>query len=267
MKKTILAGAAASVFMAHGAHADQTAAATPEHVVTYNMGVTSDYVFRGISQSRNKPAVSAGVDYSHTPSGLYLGGWASTISWIADSHLDGATTRDRSSTPFELDLYGGVKGDIGNGLSYDAGGILYYYPNHNLGSKPDANTFEVYGKLAYGPVYIKANYALTDAFFFADKAGTYYLDLGGDFPLMDGLVANLHYGSFRFKNGGNALTASDANYEDWKVALQRILATDFQDQSLRPEPTPIKRCGTSTGLVTSATPRALSLSPKLSNPT
>ncbi len=222
MKKTILAGAVlaalgASVNVAYA----EDAAAQPEHNVTYNLGATSDYVFRGISQSRNKPAVSGGVDYSHTPSGLYLGAWASTISWIADSHPDGATTRARSSTPFELDLYGGVKGDIGNGFSYDAGGIYYFYPNHNLGSKPDANTFEVYGKLAYGPAYLKVNYALTDAFYFADKAGTYYLDFGGDFPLMEGLTANLHYGMFRFKNGGNAPTASAADYEDWKVGLTK----------------------------------------------
>ncbi len=220
MKKLILASAILAAFGANFAQAADAAPA-PEHAVSYNLGVTSDYVFRGISQSRNKPAVSGGVDYSHSPTGLYLGAWASTISWIADSHVDSATTRNRSSTPFELDLYGGIKGDLGKGFSYDAGGIYYYYPNHNLGSKPDANTFEAYGKLSYGPVYFKVNYALTDAFYFADKAGTYYLDLGGDFPLMDGLVANLHYGSFRFKNGGNALTASAANYEDWKVGLTK----------------------------------------------
>lgn len=231
MKKLILASAVASAFVGQAAYAaDEAPAATPEHVVTYNMGVTSDYVFRGISQSRNKPAVSGGVDYAHSPTGLYLGAYASTISWIADSHGDsqntGATevlTADRSSTPFELDLYGGLKGDLGGGLGYDVGGIYYYYPNHKLGKTPDANTIEVYGKLAYGPVYFKVNYALGDAFFFADKAGSYYLDLGGDFPLMDGLVANLHYGSFSFQNGGNVLTASAANYQDWKVGLTKDL--------------------------------------------
>jgi uncharacterized protein (TIGR02001 family) len=224
MKKLILASAIASAFAGQAAFsADAAPAATPEHVVTYNMGVTTDYVFRGISQSRNKPAVSAGVDYAHSPTGAYLGAWASTISWVADSHADGIATANRSSTPYELDLYGGIKGDIGGGLSYDAGAIYYLYPNHKLGKVPDANTIEVYGKLAYGPVYFKVNYALGDAFFFADKAGSYYLDLGGDFPLMDGLVANLHYGSFSFKNGGNALTASAANYQDWKVGLTKDL--------------------------------------------
>ncbi|NDC08944.1 MAG: hypothetical protein EBZ75_06270 [Oxalobacteraceae bacterium] len=218
MKKLVLASAIASVFIGQAALA---ADATPEHVVTYNMGVTSDYVFRGISQSRNKPAVSAGVDYAHSPTGAYLGAWASTISWIADSHPNSVTTANRSSTPYELDLYGGIKGDIGGGLSYDAGAILY--PGHKLGSAPDANTVEVYGKVAYGPVYFKINYALTDAIFVADKAGSYYLDLGADVPLAEKLVLNAHYGHWKFANGGAVPTANTYNYSDWKVGVTQDL--------------------------------------------
>jgi uncharacterized protein (TIGR02001 family) len=224
MKKLILASAIASAFAGQVAYAaDAAPAATPEHVVTYNIGVTSDYVFRGISQSRNKPAVSGGVDYSHTPTGLYAGTWASTISWVADSHLDAATTAARSNTPYELDLYGGVKGDIGGGLSYDAGAIYYLYPNHTLGKTPDANTIEVYGKVAYGPVYFKVNYALGDAVFVSDKAGSYYLDLGADIPVAEGLIFNAHYGRWTFKNGGavTSYTPTDYNYTDWKVGLTK----------------------------------------------
>ena len=226
MKKLILASAIASAFagqVAYAADAAPAPAATPEHVVTYNMGVTSDYVFRGISQSRNSPAVSGGVDYSHSPTGLYLGAWTSTIKWIQDADTVNTTNATRSNTPYELDLYGGIKGDIGGGLSYDAGAIYYYYPSHKLGKAADANTFEVYGKVAYGPVYFKVNYALTDAFWTSDKAGSYYLDLGADYPVMEGLVANLHYGSFSFKNGGAIANASDWNYQDWKVGLTKDL--------------------------------------------
>jgi len=220
MKKLVLASAIASVFVGQAALA---ADATPEHVVTYNMGVTSDYVFRGISQSRNMPAVSAGVDYAHSPTGAYLGAWASTISWVADSHPDNVTTANRSSTPYELDLYGGIKGDIGGGLSYDAGAIYYMYPGHKLGSAPDANTVEVYGKVAYGPVYFKVNYALTDAIFVADKAGSYYLDLGADVPLAEKLVLNAHYGHWKFANGGAAPAANVYDYSDWKVGVTQDL--------------------------------------------
>jgi len=224
MKKLILASAVASVFVAHVAYAaDAAPAAAPEHVVSYNVGVTTDYVFRGISQSRNKPAVSAGVDYSHTPTGLYLGTWASTISWIADSYADSVNTAGRGTTPYEVDFYGGIKGDMAAGLNYDVGAIYYMYPNHKLGKAPDANTLEVYGKIGYGPVYLKGSYALGDAIFVSDKAGSYYIDLGGDFPLAEGLVANAHYGMWRFQNGGAAPAASDYNYSDWKLGITKDL--------------------------------------------
>jgi uncharacterized protein (TIGR02001 family) len=44
----------------------------------YNVGITSDYIFRGITQTTHSPALQGGVDYTHT-SGLYLGGWASNV--------------------------------------------------------------------------------------------------------------------------------------------------------------------------------------------
>jgi uncharacterized protein (TIGR02001 family) len=224
MKKLILASAIGSAFAGQVAFAaDAAPAATPEHVVTYNMGVTSDYVFRGISQSRNRPAVSGGVDYSHTPTGLYAGAFASTISWVDDSYLQSNLANDstRPRTPYELDLYGGMKVEAA-GLSFDVGAIYYYFPHNKLDTSLGtpglkADTLEVYGKAAYGPVYFKVNYAIGDAFYTSNKTGSYYLDLGGDFPLMDGLVGNLHYGSFSFKE------ASGYNYQDWKVGVTKDL--------------------------------------------
>ena len=67
------------------------------------MGVVTDYRYRGISQSRLKPALQGGVDFAHK-SGFYLGTWASTIKWIKDAGGD---------APVELDLYGGYKGTAG----------------------------------------------------------------------------------------------------------------------------------------------------------
>lgn len=208
MKKMILASAVIAACTGSLAHAQEAAA--PEHSLTYNIGVASDYVFRGISQSRNKPALSAGMDYTHSPTGLYAGTWASTISWISDSTAAGT----RANTPFEVDFYGGKRGEIG-GINYDVGGIYYYFPNHKLGSAPDANTVEAYGQVGMGPVYFKVNYALTDAFFVANKAGSFYLDAGANVPVAEGLVLNLHYGYFSFKD------AKDYNYNDWKVGITK----------------------------------------------
>jgi uncharacterized protein (TIGR02001 family) len=241
MKKLILASAITAAFVGQVAYAADAAPAAPasDHQVTFNVGVTSDYVFRGISQSRNRPALSGGFDYSHVPSGFYLGTWASTISWVNDNYPDGDLTM-RANTPMEVDFYGGIKGEVIGALSFDVGAIHYYYPNHRLklvaapaggplaGATPgglDANTTEVYGKVGYGPVYFKVNYAVGDAIFVSNKAGSFYLDLGADVPIAQGLLLNLHYGRWDFKNDPRfndpASPASLYNYSDWKVGLTR----------------------------------------------
>ena len=76
----------------------QAQAAAPESTLSYNVGVTTDYRYRGISQSRLQPALQGGVDYADK-SGFYVGAWASTIKFIKDS---GAAKGN-----VELDLYGG----------------------------------------------------------------------------------------------------------------------------------------------------------------
>ena len=225
MKKLILASAISAVFAGGFAQAEE--AAKSDHEVSYNMGVTSDYVFRGISQSRNKPAFSAGVDYSHAPSGFYAGTWASTISWVNDNYTnDNIGDSSRPNSPYELDLYAGIKAGDSAGLNFDAGAIYYYYPGNKLDTSLGtiglkANTAEIYGKVAYGPVYFKVNYATGDAFFISDKRGSYYLDLGADIPVMESLTLNLHAGYFSFKNGNSAPAASGYDYSDWKVGLTK----------------------------------------------
>ena len=81
-----------------------------------NIGVTSNYVWRGVSQTGNDAAVSGGIDYGHD-SGFYAGTWASNVDFGGD---EGA----------EVDFYGGFGNDIGDsGFSYDVNAIYYYYPN------------------------------------------------------------------------------------------------------------------------------------------
>ena len=211
MKKTILAGAVLAALGAsvNVAYAEEAAAATPENTLAFNLGVTSDYVFRGISQSRNSPAFSGGADYTHNPTGLYVGTWVSTISWINDSTPAGKT----GNTPYELDLYGGKRGEVMGGVTYDVGGIYYYYAHHKL-TGFDANTFEAYGQLGFGPAYLKVNYALTDTINTGSN-GSYYVDLGANLPVAEGILLNLHAGYFSFKDN------KDANYTDWKIGLTK----------------------------------------------
>jgi uncharacterized protein (TIGR02001 family) len=207
MKKIIIASAIAGIFAGQAAYAADAAPAS-DHAVSFNVGVTNDYRFRGISQTRMKPAISAGADYTNNPTGLYVGTWASNIEWIKDSGGDATV---------ELDLYGGKRGEI-NGVSYDVGLIRYYYPSNkfHLAGYPSANTTEAYGQLGYGPVYIKYSQALTNFIGWADNTdGSNYIDIGANQEIKDGYILNLHYGKQVVKN------LSAADYSDWKVGVTK----------------------------------------------
>lgn len=178
--------------------------AKPDNEVSFNAAVTTDYRYRGISQSRLKPALQGGADYVNNPTGFYLGTWASTIHWIKDAGGDGN---------IEWDIYGGKKGEIAPGISYDVGGLYYFYPSNKL--SPSANTFEVYGQLGYGPGYIKYSHSTTNLFGFADSKNSGYLDIGANIEIGTGLVLNLHAGHQKVKHN------DAASYTDYKVGVTK----------------------------------------------
>ena len=115
--------------------------------LSFNLGLVSDYRYRGISQTRLKPAVQGGVDLG-LPGGFYLGAWATNIKWIKDLGGDANV---------ELDVYGGYKTEIMKGLGLDVGVLTYVYPSNKL--NPDADTTEIYGALTFGPATLKYSHA------------------------------------------------------------------------------------------------------------
>jgi uncharacterized protein (TIGR02001 family) len=172
--------------------------------VAFNAAITSDYRYRGLSQSRLKPAISAGADYVNTPTGLYIGTWASTIKWTKDAGGDG---------DIEWDIYGGKRGEIAPGISYDVGGLYYAYPSNGLPTS--ANTFELYGQVGYGPGYIKYSHSTTNLFGTSNSKNSGYLDIGANFEVATGLVLNLHAGRQNVKNNGAY------SYTDYKIGLTK----------------------------------------------
>jgi uncharacterized protein (TIGR02001 family) len=199
---------AMGTFGAPVAHAEE---ATPVHAFTGNVALTSDYRYRGLTQTRFEPALQGGADYTHNPSGLYAGVWASTIKWISDAGGDANV---------EIDLYGGKRGEIASGITYDVGGLYYWYPSDGLPVK--ASTFEVYGQLGFGPAYIKYSHATTNLFGTDDSKGSGYLDIGANVEMTKGLMLNLHAGRQRIKNYG------EFSYNDYKVGVTK----DFGFMSL-----------------------------------
>jgi uncharacterized protein (TIGR02001 family) len=215
--------AAVASLAASGAAFAQTppAAPEPEYTLSYNIGAVTDYRYRGISQSRLKPAIQGGIDFAHK-SGFYLGTWLSSIKWIKDAG---------GNSELEWDIYGGYKGTVGD-FGYDVGVLRYQYPRANLAVSP--NTTEIYGAATFGPATLKYSHSLTDTFGFLDSKNSYYLDGSATFDLGNGFSVVPHIGYQKIKN------TSAASYTDYSVTLGKdfgngvaataaIVATDADD--------------------------------------
>lgn len=169
--------------------------------VAFNVGAVTDYRYRGISQTRLKPAVQGGVDY--TQGGLYLGAWASTIKWVKDAGGD---------SDVEIDLYGGYKGEIVKGLGYDVGLLTYIYPSNDF--SPSADTTEIYGALSYGPATLKYSHSVTHLFGVPNSKNSGYVDLSATFDV-GGVSVVPHVGYTKVANNG-AL-----DYTDYSLTVSK----------------------------------------------
>jgi uncharacterized protein (TIGR02001 family) len=185
---------------------EMPAAEESPHSISANVSLTSNYIFRGISQTGGDPAIQGGFDYGHS-SGFYLGTWASNVGWIEDF-------QGYDSGNVEIDLYGGYRGSIGDtDFTYDVGAIQYWYPG-DKGGAVSADTTEIYGAAGWKWFSAKYSYYVSDEVFgFADAQGSYYLGLSGSYPIAEtGVTVGATWGTFKFKNNGNQ------DYEDWSVS-------------------------------------------------
>jgi uncharacterized protein (TIGR02001 family) len=190
------------------------AAPAPASPFSFNVGLTSDYRYRGISQSRLEPAINGGADYAHS-SGFYLGAWASSIKWIKDAGtIAGA---DSGNTALELDLYGGYKGEIMKDLTYDVGVLAYIYPGNKLADlgAANANTTEVYGAITYSVATLKYSHAVTNLFGFPNSKNSGYVDLSATFDLGSGWSLVPHVGYQKVQN------LSAASYTDYSLSVSK----------------------------------------------
>jgi uncharacterized protein (TIGR02001 family) len=193
------------------------AAAAPE--VTYNVGVVSQYRYRGLAQTTGDAALQGGVDYANA-SGFYAGAWGSTIKWIKDASVEqGVGTTAKGST--ELDLYAGYKFEAA-GLAYDVGYLRYEYIGNTYKDaytgNVNANTDEAYGAVTYGVATLKYSYALSDLFGYGNSRGSDYWDLSATFDLGNGYSFVPHVGRQTIKN--NTL---GTNYNDFALTLAKDL--------------------------------------------
>lgn len=172
--------------------------------VSGNVTALSDYIWRGVSQTQEDPALQAEIDLQHR-SGVTIGAWASTIDFTAAGEED-------DGIDYELDVYLGWSGELRPGLELEATVTRAMYPGARRGFDYDYTEFE--GVLSFAEHYhVGAAYS-PDIFGLGGKG--YYYHAGAEWPLGDsgfGLKAQVgHY---------DLQDAAGDSYNDYLIALTR----------------------------------------------
>ncbi len=201
LRKWILPGMVLATLAAAPAFAEEDGGWLADSNFSGNVAITSDYVFRGISQTDSNPAIQGGFDYA-SPVGLYVGAWASNVAFGGS---------------IEMDWYGGFANEVA-GFSYDLGALYYAYPKSH--DDPEIDFYEVYFKVGYalpamGSVEpsVGAGYSYSPDFFGEDGTGHYLngnLSLG--LPYGFGLAAEVGYQKVegdKTTGDGNGLDGED----------------------------------------------------------
>ncbi len=171
--------------------------------VEANVGVTSNYLWRGVSQSQDGPSVSGGLDYSHE-SGFYAGTWIGTIDFGGGSGT-------------ENDYYLGYGGEAGD-FGYDVGYIYYAYPATGF---EDSNFGEVYFNGSYGAFGFGVAYTINsdiddDAPF---GTGDMYLSVSYGFELPEEYSLGVTYGYYNFDS--DDAVYGDVDYGHFQLDLSK----------------------------------------------
>jgi uncharacterized protein (TIGR02001 family) len=176
--------------------ATDEAASEEESNFTWNLALTSDYVFRGISQNDRDPAVQGGLDYAFGDTGFYVGTWGSNVDF-------GDGTPD-----IELDTYVGWNTDLTDSLNFDVMLTRYNY----FGASDDFGSIdynELIGALTW-------NEMLTfTAAYTNDYSNTginaSYVNLTGEWPVGDNFTFTAGIGRSEFEDIDG--------YTDWTLGV------------------------------------------------
>lgn len=141
-----------------------------------NVSATSNYVWRGQTQTANTSAVQGGVDYG-APFGLYVG------TWVSNTALGSQ----------ELDIYGGWAGKLGP-VGLDAGAVRYYYPELN---SVDWTELYVGADIDVGPVNVSAKISGSDDAIATGENGI-YAEAGASMDIVSDLSVGVHAGVYDF---------------------------------------------------------------------
>lgn len=185
-----------------------TAEPTPEHSFTGKVALYSEYEYRGISQTSEKPALQLNLDYAHA-SGFYLGTFLTNIKWLKDTaEVGGFSTKAN----LEWDIYGGYKWEFVKDWTLDVGVLRYEYPSSKQ-FNPKPNTTEIYAGVTWGAFNAKYSHSVDDTFGVPNSKNSYFLEGNIAYPIeaVKGLTITGHLGHQEFKNNDSL------SYTVWKV--------------------------------------------------
>ena len=170
--------------------------------VTANAAVSSNYLWRGVTQTSDNAQVSGGIDYGHE-SGFYAGTWASNVDFGDDK------------PGYELDFYAGFAGDMGE-FGYDVGYVYYAYPD-----AVDSLDFgELYGALSWKWLEGKVSYLTNAQSDGSSEEDLIYIELNATFEVLKETELTFHIGN----SMGDTVTewfGEDDSYIDYGVNIAK----------------------------------------------
>lgn len=168
--------------------------------LSWNLALTSDYVFRGITQTDFDPALQGGLDYSFGDTGLYVGAWASNVDFA-----------DSEGPDIELDYYIGWNHDLSETLNLDLSLVRYSYMGEQEAyGNIDYN--EVIGALAYDEM-LTFTVAYANDYSNSGYSSLYY-NLAGSWDLGNDFAVNAGVGRTNFSD-------DVGSYTDWNLGVSR----------------------------------------------
>jgi len=201
--KIALVAAAATVALSGAAMAE-------ELKLSYNVGIASDYVFRGVSQTQEDPQIFGGIDATYGVG--YAGVWASNVDFGADDPT------------VEVDFYAGVKPTLGDtALDF---GVVYYSYADDKGLTPGSYSYlelKAAASRPVGPATVGLAAYYSPEFPGATGKALYY-EVNGSLPVMDKLSVSAALGHQEIDKAGD--------YATWNIgatyAITDKLAADLR---------------------------------------
>lgn len=191
LSKSVIGGALLAAF--------SSAYAADPVAFSANVALTSDYVWRGVSQTYEDPAIQGGFDMEHA-SGFSMGTWASNVKFGEDADFeadDGAS--------IEIDLYADYSMELSKDMSVNAGYVHYFYPGADSDDDLDFGEFN----LGFSFNMFSLSYA-----YGPDVGGeeTHYIGLGMEYglPYEYTLGASIGYYDWESEN---------ADYTNWMLSV------------------------------------------------